>query len=143
MSNNKYSSIIDLPYRKSSRHTPMSIEARSAQFAPFAALTGYEEAIIETARRTEKRITLDDKYADILNEKLRWLEDNTSIRPEVSITYFIPDKRKSGGSYTTIVGCVRRVDPVNQVIILTDKRTIFFSDVVSITGEIFNELDNK
>ena len=143
MNNDKYSSIIDLPYRKSSRHNPMSLEARSAQFAPFAALTGYEEGIIEAARRTERKISLDESYVDALNAKLQWLEDNISIKPEVTITYFVPDKRKSGGSYTTIKGCVRRIDIVNQVVILTDKTEIYLSEILSITGDIFNELDSE
>ena len=141
MNNDKYSSIIDLPYRKSLRHTPMTLEARSAQFAPFAALTGYEDGIIEAARRTERKISLDESYVDALNTKLQWLEDNISIKPEVTITYFVPDKRKSGGSYATIKGCVRRIDAVNQVVILTDKTEIYLSEILSITGDIFNELE--
>ena len=89
---------------------------RAAQFAPFAALRGYDEEIAETARFTDDRQELSNEDIAILNEKLHIIIDNIMSKPEVSITYFIPDDKKSGGAYTTVKGNVRRIDEVNRII---------------------------
>lgn len=90
---------------------------RAAQFAPFAALTGYEESIEETARLTDRRIELSEYEIEELNAKLNFIQEHIKERPEVTITYFQPDERKEGGTYVTVTGKVRRIDEVNRVII--------------------------
>ncbi|MFG6319323.1 MAG: hypothetical protein K1W33_05650, partial [Clostridia bacterium] len=104
---NKYDDIINLPHYISKKHPQMSIEARAAQFAPFAALTGHSEAIRETARLTDERIEIDEDLKVIIDSKLRMIQKKISLKPTVSITYFVPDEKKKGGEYVTIVGNVK------------------------------------
>ena len=104
----KYDDIIDLPRHKSSTRPPMPREKRAAQFAPFAALTGHEEAVKETARLTDKKIELDETMKAILNEKLKIIKRDLVKKPYVEITYFQPDKRKAGGYYYSINGRVKK-----------------------------------
>ena len=134
---NNYEDIINLPHHVSNKRPQMSKEQRASQFAPFSALTGYEDAIKETARLTNRKIEVDDGLKEVLNNKLNILEDNIKNKPEVSITYFIPDKKKSGGEYNTIIGIIRRIDVVNNLIIMEDKSKIDMKDVLNITSEIF------
>lgn len=134
---NNYEDIINLPHHISSKRPQMSKEQRASQFAPFSALTGYEDAIKETARLTNRKIDVDDGLREILNNKLNIIEENIKNKPEVSITYFIPDKKKDGGEYTTISGIVRRIDEVNNLIIMEDKSKIDMNDILNITCEIF------
>ena len=91
-----YDDIINLPHPVSKKHPPMSLYARSAQFAPFAALTGYEDAVRETARETNERIEIDDELKLILDGKIQILFEKIKVKPEVTFTYFIPDLRKDG-----------------------------------------------
>ncbi len=98
-----YDDIINLPHHKSNNHPEMSLYARSAQFAPFAALTGYEELVEETARETNKKIEIDDDIRFILDSKLQILMDKIKQKPEVEITYFVPDTKKDGGVYITVM----------------------------------------
>ncbi|MBO5649011.1 MAG: hypothetical protein J6S76_03760, partial [Clostridia bacterium] len=105
----KYEDIIDLPHHVSYRHPRMSRIDRAAQFAPFAALTGYEAAVRETARLTEGQKELDETALAVLNEKLRLLADFLEDRAQVSITYFRPDERKKGGAYLSAEGAVKAV----------------------------------
>ena len=130
----KYDDIIELPHYVSKRHPQMSKEARAAQFAPFAALTGYGEAVNETARITDSKIELDEETKSIINEKLNIIDTNIKSKPQVTITYFIPDKYKSGGSYEVTIGNVRQIDLINNKIVLTSKKKINISDVVDISG---------
>ena len=92
---NKYDDIIKLPHHVSKRHPQMSIMARSAQFAPFAALSGYDEAVKETARLTDKRLEIDDGLKSILNNKLQYILENININPEIIFTYFVYDRKRS------------------------------------------------
>ena len=105
-----YDDIINLQHHKSKKHPPMSLYARSAQFAPFAALTGYEDAVKETGRETVRRIDLDDELKLIIDGKLRIIAERIieGKKEEVSITYFVPDERKEGGEHVTAVGIVKR-----------------------------------
>lgn len=103
-----YDDIINLPHHVSKNHPPMSLYARSAQFAPFAALTGYEEAVKETARETGDRIEIDEELKKILDEKIQILIENKKQRNELTFTYFIPDSTKEGGKYISIVGIVKK-----------------------------------
>ena len=100
----KYDDIINLPHHVSQKHRRMSLLDRAAQFAPFAALSGYEEAVIETRRLTDKRRALDESEKEKLNARLQLVKDYLEAKPIVEITYFVPDERKSGGAYITSTG---------------------------------------
>ena len=129
---NNYSDIINLPHHVSFRHPQMSKEARAAQFAPFAALNGYGYAIAETARLTNSRIELDEEMMIIINDKLNIINNNILHKPLATITYFTPDKRKKGGSYTTITSNVKHIDLANNTITLTNKKKINIKDIINI-----------
>ena len=129
-----YSDIINLPRPVSKTRMPMSLRDRAAQFAPFAALTGYDEAIGETARLTDSKHVLSDEEARELNQKLRFLKENLGSRPLVTVRFFLPDSRKSGGSYLTYQGNLRRINYVERELVFTDDHTINIDDVVSIEG---------
>lgn len=135
--NHKYDSIINLEHHKSKKHPPMSVYARSAQFAPFAALTGYEETVTETAREVENRIELDEELKAILDSKIQILSEQIKKKPEVIFTYFVSDLTKDGGAYINITGIVRKIDSFSQTIILEDKIEIPISDIIDISGDIF------
>ena len=130
---NKYKDIINLPHHVSKTRNPMSLYNRAAQFAPFAALTGYDDAIKEIARLTEQKIELSDELKNMLNQKIKLIIENIKLQPEVVITYFVHDNKKSGGVYKTISGNVKRIDEVEKCIIFTNKLKIFFSDIISIS----------
>lgn len=132
-----YDDIIDLPHHISRRHPQMSLYNRAAQFAPFAALSGHDDAIEETARLTEARRELTQGERDILNRKLNWLlqrDDN----PVIKITYFQPDKRKSGGRYCTVTGTLKKIDDIEGKLLLRDGTSISFSDISDMDGEVFD-----
>lgn len=129
---NDYRDIINLPYQKSKKHPPMPMRDRAAQFAPFAALSGYEEAIAETARRTDSRPEPDDDTLALLNERLRLIMDTISEKPAVMIDYFVPDPRKEGGAVLSRSGQVRRIDAVNREMIFLDGSVIAIEDILGI-----------
>lgn len=139
---NKYDDIINLSHHVSNKHPQMTLEARAAQFAPFAALTGYEDAIYETARLTNERIELDEESKSILDNKIQIIKEQISTRPTISFTYFIPDLKKDGGKYVTVTGIVRKIDEYRQIIILEDKTEIPINEIISIMGTIV-EIDEK
>lgn len=140
--NKNYDDIINLPHFESKKHPRMSLEARSAQFAPFAALTGYEDAVKETARLTDKKIEIDDGLKQILNNKLQYVLENNDINPEVTFTYFISDKRKSGGKYVEKEGNIKKIDNINGHVILKDKSKIKIDDIINITSDIFKKIND-
>ena len=127
-----YDDIIRLPRHCSEKRMPMPLHDRAAQFAPFAALTGYDAAIGETARRTDEKSELDEEAANVLNERVRLIRERIGEKPEVEITYFVPDERKSGGKYITVKGRVRRLDDFAKMLIFTDGSKIPFADIISI-----------
>ncbi len=127
-----YDDIIDLPYIKSKRHPPMSRLDRAAQFAPFSALTGHKEAIDETQRITDKKRILDENQIDIINQKLSDIMLNIKEHPQVSITYFQSDMKKSGGKYVTYTGQVKKIDEYHKMIIMLDKTKISIKDIYQI-----------
>lgn len=135
--NHKYDSIINLEHHKSKKHPPMSLYARSAQFAPFAALTGYEEAVVETAREVGERIEIDEELKAILDGKIQMLLEQIKKKPEVVFTYFVSDLTKDGGAYINITGIIKKIDIYTQTIILEDKTEIPISDIIDISGEVF------
>ena len=139
--NKNYDDIINLPNHISLKHPRMSIEARSAQFAPFAALTGYDDAVKETERLTDKRIEIDDNLKQILNNKLNYILENINKKTINTITYFIPDNKKDGGKYIEKTGIIKKVDIINQYIYLYDKTKIPIKEIINITGDIFEYLE--
>lgn len=132
-----YDDILELPHHVSKIHPQMSLADRAAQFSPFAALTGHEEAILETARLTEEFIELDEGRKEQINEKLQYLRENQAGRPEIAVTYFQKDTRKSGGAYVTVRGQVKRIDEHECQVILTDGTGIAMEQIFSIEGELF------
>ena len=128
----KYDDIINLPHYVSKKHPQMSLENRSAQFAPFAALTGYEDEVEETARITDKRIEITDEIKSKINMKLQIIQEKIKTNPKVTITYFISDNKKEGGSYKTVTSNVLKIDKYNKQIILKDNKEIFISDIINI-----------
>lgn len=136
---NNYDDIINLN-RPISKHKHMTIEERSAQFAPFAALVGYDNAVKETARLTENKIEMNDEQQDMLNFKLRYLYDNINNKNEVTITHFIKDNKKVGGKYINTIGIIKQIDPVQENIKLSNNVIIYMNDIINITGDIFNDI---
>ena len=135
----KYEDIIKLS-RPISRRPKMTLEQRSAQFAPFAALTGYEGQVKETARLTSEKIEIDDEIKTILDNKLQIIQDNLDKESIISIKYFIPDLKKEGGYYKRITGKVTKIDKYKKLIIVDKKIIISVLDIIEITGDIFNKL---
>lgn len=136
---NNYDDIINLN-RPISKHKHMTIEERSAQFAPFAALVDYDNAVKETARLTENKIELNDEQQDMLNFKLRYLYDNINNKNEVTITHFVKDNKKVGGKYINTTGIIKQIDPVQENIKLNNNVIIYMNDIINITGDIFNDI---
>lgn len=134
-----YDDIIDVEYPFDLGHPRMSLYDRSSQFMPFSALVGYKEAVLETSRITSDRIILDEEMKEILDNKLGIIKEKLSLNPYVSITYFVPDNKKKGGSYLNISGNVRKIDLYKNVIIIDDKK-IFVDDIIDIDSEAFNDM---
>ena len=130
-----YDDIIDTKYPFDLGHERMSIYDRCKEFMPFSALVGYKEAVIETARITDDRIILDDEAKEILDNKISLIKSKLHLNPVVSITYFIPDKSKSGGSYRSVEGIIKKIDLYKNVININDEK-IFISSIVDISGDI-------
>ena len=139
----KYEDIIDIPHHVSYRHPRMSRIDRAAQFAPFAALTGYGAAVEETARLTEGLTELDETARARLNEKLRMLADFLDSEPQISITYFRPDERKTGGSYVTVSGTIKIVDEYARTVVMTDQTVIPMEHIREIGGELFEGMETE
>lgn len=132
-----YDDIIDLPHHVSETHPPMSRADRAAQFSPFAALTGYDVAVRETARVTERRIELDEGVKAELNARLNCILEHLSEHPQVSITYFMPDEKKSGGAYRTVTGAVRKLDSFAKTLTLADGTVVPMEEMVHVEGNLF------
>ena len=129
---NKYDDIIDLPHYVSKTRPQMSIHDRAAQFSPFAALTGHGAAIKETERLTDHRIELDENQKSIINEKLQMIFEQVEKQPEVVVTYFVPDQRKSGGKYVTIEGRVVKVDGYHRTLLFEDQTLVLMEEILEI-----------
>ena len=136
-----YDSIINLPHHQSQTRPKMSLLDRAAQFAPFAALNGYDDAVKETARLTDGEAVLDDGQIAWLNERLMILSENTPTDTEVEITYFIPDEKKDGGKYLTVTGLVQKILEFEGLVIMQSCEKIPVEKIVSIEGELFREID--
>lgn len=137
----KYKDIIDLPHHQSKKRQRMAMIDRAAQFSPFAALTGHNAAIIETARLTDRQIELDEGTKSIINEKIQMISDYLQEKPTVTITHFEPDVKKDGGAYLNTTGTVKKIDDFTKEIILTDGTIIQIERICDIESELFNRLE--
>ena len=139
---NEYEDIFHLPHPVSGTHPQMSMHDRVAQFSPFAALSGYEEAVAEEARLTEEKILLDEYEKQRIDDKLQKIRDDLQERgkeekPRISVTYFLPDQRKAGGAYVTVTGQVKKMDTYKQQLLLTDGSAIPFQEILELEGNLF------
>ena len=132
MNHFNYQDIINLPHHQSATRAHMSLHDRAAQFAPFAALRGYDEEISETARLTDTQLTLNDEQIAAINRQLNLMIENIKSTPKAKITYFIPDERKEGGEYKTVEANIRRIDEVQKQIILASGECIEIASLYSI-----------
>lgn len=135
-----YDEIIELPHHVSERHPHMSVADRAAQFAPFAALTGYDSAVKETARQTEDKVELSEERKAELDIKQSILMEAIADHPEVSVTYFVPDEMKAGGRYITKTGTIKRLDTLNRAYIMEDGTQIPLDEVSDIDSVLFQGL---
>lgn len=132
--NGAYDDMIDMPHHVSPTRRQMPMIDRAAQFSPFAALTGYEAAVKETARLTDARVELDECAKLILNEKLQEIAQGLKQGgAKAAITYFVPDERKSGGAYLTVDGAVKRVNMYRHAVIMADSTVIPIEEIYEIT----------
>ncbi len=134
-----YDDILHLPHPTSKRHPRMPIVDRAAQFSPFAALTGHKAAIEETARVTDRRIELDEDAKEQLDQTLQLLLERMDEQPEITVTWFSPDKKKAGGQYHTVTGKLKRIDTQESRLILTDGNQIPLEDLLEIRSESFQD----
>lgn len=136
-----YDDIINLPHHESTKHPRMSALNRAAQFSPFAALTGHEAAISETARLTNTRLELDEDRKEELDECLQMIREHISLEPEVAITYFVPDTQKEGGSYLQVIGVIKKLDDIEHKILMKNGTVIPINDIYEVESTIFNVID--
>ena len=132
---NKYADIMGLTHHVSPNRAPMSRQDRVAQFAPFAALTGFGEVIGECGRLTDGKITLSEEEILRLNEKLQAIEKRLSRQPEISVLWFQPDERKAGGAYRRTTGRVKKMDEIGREMVLADGTRIPMEDIYEIKEE--------
>lgn len=128
----KYDDILNLPHHVSNTRPHISMHDRAAQFSPFAALTGYDDTVRETARLTDERLELTADRITDLNQKITFLNEHTEKRPEITVEYFIPDEKKSGGKYVTLSGKFRRIDEYNHNMVFTSGEEIPLNDIFEI-----------
>ena len=135
-----YEDIVNLPRPVSKKHPQPPVSERAARFAPFAAITGYEEMVLEEARVTEEKIDLDECALILLDKKLNVLQNHLPQSPEITVTYFVPDKKKNGGAYRTITGTAKRIDPYKKLLIMNDDRKIQIEDIYKLESKLFRSL---
>lgn len=128
----KYDDMLHLPHHVSSRHLPMSSRDRAAQFSPFAALSGYEAALDESARVTQQKRELDEQEKERINAALIAIKENIAAHPVLNITHFVPDELKCGGSYAQTKATVKRIDEYGGFLVLTDGKRIALDDIIRI-----------
>lgn len=139
----RYDDIINLPHHVSKTRKPMPMINRAAQFAPFAALTGHDEAIAETARQTDPRRILSSDEQEILSKRLAYAIDHIGERPNLTFTYFIPDTLKDGGRYVTITGVIRKYDALEKTVVLETNEILLIDNILSISGEMIEKLQQE
>ena len=139
--NDEYDDIINLPHHQSATRPHMTLHDRAAQFSPFAALTGHDAAIAETARLTDKKIYLSEDRISVINAKLQVIGEHIQDHPEITVTYFRQDDRKDGGAYITKTGRIKIIDVQNGAMIFTDLTMIAFDDIFDMESDIFKDID--
>ena len=147
---NPYADILTLPHHKASNRPQMSMHDRAAQFSPFAALTGFDDVIAETGRRTDQKIELSESQMTLLNQKLNLIDDavQDGYHPMVTVVYFVPDAKKEGGSYQEYTGKVRQVDSAERklVFLAANERSagkeISIDDILEIHGDLVDYMDD-
>ena len=136
----KYDDIINLPYPTSAKHPRMPISDRAAIFSPFAALTGHGDAIRETARLTEQKMELDEDAKAELDRRQAVLLEHVKEQPEITVTWFCPDEKRSGGAYVVTTGRLKKVDETAGTLKLADGMTISLDEIVDLQCELFQGL---
>lgn len=140
MDTETYRSIIALPHHKSDTKAAMPLYNRAAQFAPFAALSGYDGVIRETARQTQTQTELCEDRKEELNTCLQQLAADLDSAPQVSITYYVPDKYKKGGEYRTVQGGIRRIDTLRRELLLADGTRISIDTISDISSALCDKI---
>ena len=135
----RYRDIMHLSRPVSERHPPMAMIDRAAQFSPFAALTGYDAAVRETARLTEEKLELDESRKAQLDRRLQQLQQHSGRHPRLRAVYFLPDTRKAGGAYVTAEGELKKLDAYGRQLLLQDGTAIPFGDLYSLESQVFDE----
>lgn len=135
-----YEDIVNLPRHISKIHPQATMADRAARFSPFAAISGYEDMVKEAARVTEERIDITDATKELLNEKLNMIIEFLDEEPEVTITYFEPDKKKDGGAYISITGTVKRIDEYERIVLMSDDKKIRIDEIYAIESDLFYSL---
>lgn len=135
-----YEDIVNLPRHISKIHPQATMADRAARFSPFAAISGYDDMVKEAARVTEERIDITDATKKLLNEKLNMIIEFLDEEPEVTITYFEPDKKKDGGAYMSITGTVKRIDEYERIVLMTDEKRIKIDEIYAIESDLFYSL---
>ena len=130
---NRYDDIINLPHHISPTRQRMSMHDRAAQFAPFAALVGYDDAVAETARLTETRPELDEQEQRAINERFAYIADHIHEQPEVRIKYFVPDEHKSGGAIVEASGKVKKISATDGILMFADGNSLLIRDIICIS----------
>lgn len=139
----RYDDIINLPHHVSKTRKSMPMINRAAQFAPFAALTGHDEAVAETARQTTPKQILSSDEQEILSKRLAYAIDHIGERPNLTYTYFIPDTLKDGGRYVTITGVIRKYDALEKTVVLETNEILLIDNILSISGEMIEKLQQE
>lgn len=143
----RYDDILHLPHPVSKRHPQMPLSDRAAQFAPFAALTGHEEAVRETARLTDSRVELEEEQRERLDQRLsllfRAMRERPGREPEITVVYFRQDEKKDGGAYVPVCGRVKKVDGYRRTILLKDGTAVSMDDIVAMEGDVFWDSESK
>lgn len=137
----KYDDIINLPHHESTKHPKMPALDRAAQFHPFSALVGHDAAVRETARMTDNRMELDEIRKEELNEHLQLIKTQLVQKPQVSITYFVPDAKKDGGAYLTITGTIGKIEEARHQVIMENGTVIPMNDIYEIESTIFDNAE--
>ncbi len=137
----RYDHMLTMPHHRSKKYKHMSMPERAAQFGAFRALTGYEAAISETGRLTDKKIELDEYEKSELDFKLMYICGHISDEPEVTITYFVPDEKKSGGEYLEHIGRIKKILYYEKKLVFCDGREVYIDNIRKITGKLFEETE--
>ena len=135
-----YKDIVNLPRHISKVHPQATMADRAARFSPFAAISGYEDMVKEVARVTEERIDITDATKELLNEKMNMIIEFLDEQPEVTITYFEPDKKKDGGAYVSITGTVKRIDEYERIVLMSNDKKIRIDEIYAIESDLFYSL---